>query len=294
MGFKIAFVTTGGVKQIFPTVVSSNTFFETSSVSTVFPTTTTDRPFFQTSGITYAFPNTISNNAFIETSNFVTAFPVVLSDDTSKLLKLRWGAFNVASDYSTITVPDNTGTYDSSTNPGGYNPEEDALDPNRAKRSEVDLYLAYRIWTDGNIPNTVFPSPVDPTAEEWEYVLPIEEYGVYQIFMIAAPVGKSFEDIEGKGNSIFDFASQAPEWYATSGAAILDPDIINCINRSRFAFVESVICGDCDEGYLSLYSKYIGALSAFEVGTNDAYIQGMALIEEIRQECNKIGCNCNC
>lgn len=295
MGYTIAFATSAGVKQVFPSVVSSNTFFETSGVSTVFPTTIADRAFIETSGIAYSFANVIQQNPFLVTSGITRVFATVLSDDTSKLLKLNWGTFDLASDNSTITVADNTGEYNEDTNPGGYNPEDNPIiDPNRAKRSEVKLWLAYRVWTDTNVPHTIFPTPVDPTAVEWEYVLPIDQTGVYQMFLIASPTDKIFEDIEGKGDSIFEYASQDISWYATAGGIIIDPEIINCINKSRFAFVESVICGDCDEGYLSLYSKYIGALSAFEVGTDEAYIQGMALIDEIRQECNKLGCNCNC
>jgi hypothetical protein len=150
------------------------------------------------------------------------------------------------------------------------------------------------VWKDTSVPNTIFPSPVDPTAVDWEYVLPIDEEGVYQMFLIASPTDKVFEDIEGKGNSIFEYATQDIGWYSTTAGSINYQDVINCLNRSRFAFIESVICGDCDEGYLALYSKYIGALSAFEIGTDESYIQGMTLIGEIREECSKLDCNCNC
>jgi len=294
VGYKIVFATTAGIKRVFPSTSVPNSFFETSSVNRVFPTTTLDQPFFETSGIKYAFPTTAYNNPFFEISGLTKVFPVVLTDDTSKLLKLKFGDFDLASDYSTIDLIDNTGEYNVDTNPGGYNPEADTTDPNRAKRSEVKLWLAYRVWKDTNVPDTVFPSPSDPDFNPWEYVLPIEEQGVYQMFLIASPTGKVFEDIEGKGNSIFEYAKQDIGWYATTAGIIIDEQIINCLNRSRYAFLESVICGDCDEGYLLLYSKYIGALSAFEIGTTDSYIQGMTLIDEIRQECTKINCNCNC
>lgn len=295
-GFKIVFANTAGVKRVHSSVFESKYFFETSPIKKVFPSVPVQNPFFETSRIAYAFAGTIKNASFFETSGIHYVFSSTLAEDTSKLLKLKWGGFELAADYSLLTVVDETGTYDALTNPGGYNPEADPTDPNRAKRSEVKLWLAYRVWKDStSIPDTVFPVPVDPTLIDWEYEFPTnEEYGVYQMFLIASPTDKTFADIEAKGNSIFEYASQDISWYATAGGVIIEPDIINCLNRSRYAFLESVICGDCDEGYLSLYSKYIGALSAFEIGTDAAYLEGMKLLEEIRGECNKLDCNCNC
>ena len=295
-GYKIAFASTAGAKKVYSSVFESKYFFETSPIKKVFPSVLVQNPFFETSRKAYSFPSTIKNASFFETSGIHYVFSSVLGKDTSKLLKLKWGSFELAADYSLLTVFDNTGTYDATTNPGGYNPLSAPTDPNRAKRSEVKLWLAYRVWKDStSIPDTVFPTPADPDEVNWEYELPInEEYGVYQMFLIASPTDKTFEDIEAKGNSIFEYASDDISWYATSGGSIIDPNIINCINRSRYGFLESVMCGDCDEDYLSLYSKYIGALSAFEIGTNEAYIEGMKLIEEIREECDKLDCNCNC
>jgi hypothetical protein len=294
VGWVIAFSTTAGVKNVFSATAKANPFFETSGVSSAFPTTLINKPFFETSGIAYSFPTSIKNNPFFNTSGITRVFPSVLSKDTSKTLELKFGTFDLTSDYSTITVSDNTGEYNSETNPGGYNPEADPTDPNRAKRSEVNLWMAYRVWTDTNVPNIIFPGAANPSLDPWEYVLPIEGSGVYQMFMIASPTDKSYLDVEGKGNSIYEYANQAPSWYATTGLAIVDEGLINCLNRSRYAFLESVICGDCDEGYLELYSKYIGALSAFEIATDEAISQGMALIAEIKDECNKLDCNCNC
>lgn len=294
MGYVIAFSTTAGIKNIFPATPVSNSFFETSGISTAYPTTISENPFFETSGIKYAFTNVISQNSFFQTSGTTNVFTNVIDIDTSKELKLKFGPLEVDSNYATVTLVDNTGTYDATTNPGGYNPEDAVTNPNRAKRSEVKLWLAYRVWTDTNVPDLVFPTPSDPTETNWEYTLPIDDFGVYQFFLIASPVDKTFEDVAARGNSAPNFAYDYPEWYMTNGGSIIDPDVINCINKSRYGFIESVMCGSCDEDYLLLYSKYIGALSAFEIGTNDAYIQGMTLIQEIKEECNKIGCNCNC
>lgn len=294
MPYVIAFATTAGTKNVFPVVPASSPFFQTSGVHSAFPLSIPNNPFFQTSNIAYAFPGTASSNPFFQTSGVVSVFPFVIPDDTSKLLQLRFGSFNIASDYSLVTVSDDTGLYDPDTNPGGYNLPADPTDPNRARRDEVGLYLAYRVWTEESVPETIFPLTNDPNLDPWTYELATEELGVYQLFMIAAPAELTSADVYNRGNSIYDFASNAPLWYATQGAAIIDRDVINCLNRRRYQFLESVMCGDCDESYLELYAKYIGALNAFSIGTDESYLEGMKLWEEIREECNKLGCNCNC
>ena len=294
VGYKIVFATTAGINRTFPVTVSSNPFFETSKEAAAFSSTITANAFFESSAVANAFARTVGDIALFATYGIKIVLPTVLPEDTSKTLKLKIGELDVASDFSTVTIVDATGEYNATTNPGGYNPEAASFDIDRAKRSEVKLWLAYRLWTSTEVPNTVFPSPADPDTIPWEYVLPIEGNGVLQLFMIAAPFGKSFGDLEALGNSVFEYATQQVEWFATAAPLPADQDIINCLNRARYAFLESVMCGNCDEGYLELYSKYVGALNAFEVGTEDSYKEGMALFDEIREECNKLDCNCNC
>jgi len=294
VGYKIVFATTAGINRTFPVTVSSTPFFETSKEAAAFSSTITANAFFESSAVANVFARTVGDIALFATYGIKTVLPVVIPEDTSKTLKLKFGQLEVASDFSTVTIVDATGEYNATTNPGGYNPQSAGFDINRAKRSEVKLWLAYRLWTTTEIPNTVFPSAADPDAIPWEYVLPIDGNGVLQLFMIASPVGKSFPDLEALGNSVFQYATQAVQWFATAAPLPTDQDIINCLNRARYAFLEGVMCGNCDEGYLELYSKYVGALNAFEVGTNDSYEQGMALFAEIRDECSKLDCNCNC
>lgn len=294
-GYKIAFATTAGSKKVFPATPVAAPFFNTSGVHASFPIVVPGNPFFTTSGIQYSFATSIKDNPFFNTSGVTSAFPTVIPDDSSsKLLKLRLGEFTVASDLSLVTAYDTTGEYDANTNPGGYNPQADPVNFNRAKRSEVGLYLAYRVWKDTNIPDTVFPSTIDPSLDPWEYELAVEDSGVYQLFMIAAPTSETYADVYNKGNSVYEYASNAPLWYATQGAAIIDKDVINCLNKRRYNFLESVMCGSCDEDYLAFYAKYIGALNAFSIGTNESYIEGMQLWNELKEECAKIGCNCCC
>lgn len=291
---KIVFATTAGLKKIYPVITSNLPFFETSGVKTTFPVIPSESPFFETTGFKSIFPITISTNPFFATTGVKQIFPVTQSLDTSKLLKLRFGTFDLASDYVTVTAYDATGEY-SSSNPGGYNLPDDPDDENRAKRGQVDLYLAYRIWENSTtIPNVVFPVDTNPTLNPWEYTLPIETKGVYQFYIIAAPVGTPYADVYGRGDSIFDFAANEPGWYSTTAPMIIDDEVFVCINRKRYQFLESVMCGDCDNKYLEMYGLLVGALNAFDIGTTDAYQQGMAMIEKLKEECAAENCNCNC
>jgi len=291
MGYTTVFATTSGIKRVFPAIPNRNPFFETSKEIGVFPSTISNNAFFESSGVARSFARTVGDTAFFATYGVKIVLPVVLPNDTSKTLKLKFGTLDIASDLSTISIVDDTGEYNATTNPGGYNPEADPVDINRAKRSEVDLWLAYRVWTDTTTPNTIFPTPADPTVNPWEYVLPVEYSGIFQLFMIAAPVGKSFADVQALGNSVYEYATQQIEWYSGSNGIIADPDVINCINRARYAFLESVMCGNCDEGYLELYSKYVGAQNALDAGL---FSEASALVLEIKEECSKLNCNCNC
>jgi hypothetical protein len=260
----------------------------------VFPVVKSDSPFFVTSGFKNVFPVVVAENPFFATTGVKSIFPVTQPLDTSKLLKLQFGEFVLSSDYSTIEAVDNTGVY-SVDNPGGYSPDGSTPDINRAKRSQVDLYLAYRIWnSSGTIPDTIFPVTTNPTLTPWEYTLPIETQGVYQFFIIAAPLGTPYQSIVNKGNSIYQFAQNQQGWFTTTALIITDADIINCINKKRYQFLESIICGDCDTKYLEMYALFIGAENAFELATTDSIIEGQLLLDQLREECIKENCNCNC
>lgn len=292
--YKIVFSPTAGLKTTFPVVVSSLPFFITSGIKSVFPVVKSDSPFFVTSGFKNVFPVLVGQNPFFATTGVKSIFPVTQALDTSKLLKLRFGDFVLSSDYSTIIASDATGEF-SVDNPGGYSPDGSTPDINRAQRDEVDLYLAYRIWnSSATIPETVFPVTTNPTVTPWEYTLPIETQGVYQFYVIAAPKDTPYEDVYNRGNSIYEFAQNQPGWFTTTAVIITDADIINCINQKRFQFLESIICGDCDTKYLEMYGLFIGALNAFEIATNDAIIEGNLLLDQLREECVRENCNCNC
>jgi hypothetical protein len=294
IGWKVAFASAAGIKRLFPVITASNPFFTTSGVKNSFPVVSSSNPFFITTGVKTTFPVTISNNSFFTTSGLKISFPVVLGDDIPKELKLRFGDFEVAPDYSSITAIDATGE-ETATNPDGYNPEADPINIFRAKRSEVDLYLAYKVWTSPTtLPETVIAPAGDPTNVDWEYVLPVDTYGVYRMYMIAAPSGTPYQDVENLGDGVFDTAYYKLGWYATTAAVITDPDVLNCLNNKRYEFLTSVMCGDCDPKYLEIYGWFVGALNALDLGTTAGDIEAMELIDKIKAECSEADCPCNC
>lgn len=296
MAIKFTFVVTPGNKTGYGLVAGGFPFFTTSGKVVSFPLTTSNNSFFTTSGLQITYPVTINQTSFFSTSGTKSAFPVVTCINNTKLLKLRFDEFDLASDYSTVTAHDGTGEYDPTTNPGGYNPETSPTDPNRAKRSEVDLYLGVRIWKSSSITPVVFyPGVGDPQLNPWEYTLAInDDFGVYQFYLVGAPIGTPLSKIDAHGNSIFAIANCEDGWYITTAAVIVDTEVYNCINNNRYKFLQSVMCGACERMYLEMYSWFVGALNAFSIGTDDAYIEGMTLIEKIKDVCNKEECQNNC
>ena len=67
-------------------------------------------------------------------------------------------------------------------------------------------------------------------------------------------------------DDLYGIASQFPGWFVGSAGLIVDELLINCLSRLRYEFLQGVMCGRCDEGYLHTYSLYVGMLNAMEVG----------------------------
>jgi hypothetical protein len=89
--------------------------------------------------------------------------------------------------------------------------------------------------------------------------------GVYEVILIAAPVGEDYDaDYYGDPN-LASTAAEVPDWYVTSVGVMVDPVVTNCLNRKRYEFLQGVMCGICDGDYLLFYSDYVGMLAAMEV-----------------------------
>jgi len=297
-GFKIVFATTAGYTYAYPTVINNSPFLSTTGFAQSFVTVVNSSPFFSTIGFKSAYAVTVSQSPFLSTSGFHVAFPVVPDciGNANKLLQLRFDPFEVAQDYTTIKSVDGTGEYDALTNPTGYTPENDPDNyPLRPKRNQLNLFQAYRLWTSSTtVPPIIFPGAGTPDLDPYENTITTNGNGVYQMYMIGTPLSTTYADLIALGNTVFDYANCAFDWYGTMGAVIVDPDIYNCINNKRFEFLTGVMCGNCDNKYLEMYALLVGALNAFNIGTTASYIDGMILLDRLKEECAAQGCKCSC
>lgn len=297
--FQVVFRTSGFAKAYVSTI-SNNPFVITSGAASVFFTTTATYPVVYTSANSVAFFATTSNQPIIKTAGQAVSFVVTPEPNPTKDLILKIGTLDFDSSGLFVDVPDATGEYDATTNPGGYNPEADPTDPYRPKRSQVKLWTVYKVWdVYGNATQTP-----DSQAQEddVDYVYPLyfptqevagEDVvikGIYQIILIAAPVGENYADWIGNEN-LYDVANQYPDWYVTSVGVMVDEDVLNCLNRKRYAFLQEVMCGRCDEGYLAFYSDYVGMLNAMEI---QDWPSAIDFYNKLKTQCSETNSSCGC
>lgn len=93
-------------------------------------------------------------------------------------------------------------------------------------------------------------------------------------------------------DDLYEIAKQFPGWYVGSSGLLVDENVINCLSQMRFAFLQSIMCGRCDEEYLIAYSIYVGMLNAMEVQEWDRAVEFYNKLKEIceQQDCNQCGC----
>jgi hypothetical protein len=297
--FRLVFRTSGFAKAYVSTI-SNNPFALTSGAASAFFTTTATFPVVYTAPNSVAFFATTSNQPIIKTAGQAVTFVVTPDPNAPKELVLKIGTLDFDSSGLFVDVPDATGEYNASTNPGGYNPEADSTNPYRPKRSQVKLWTVYKVWdVYGNATQTpesqaeeddvdyVYPLYF-PTEEVAGEVLPIK--GIYQIILIAAPVGENYEDWIGNEN-LYDVANQYPDWYVTSVGTMVDQEVLNCLNRKRYAFLQEVMCGRCDEGYLAFYSDYVGMLNAMEI---QDWPSAIDFYNKLKTQCSETNSSCGC
>ena len=297
--------------------------FRTQGTATSFLSTTNGVPIFRSASQSVSFVNTygptpifLTGNksvAFVSTNNsvpvFITpsqaiSFAVTPDTTTTKLLVLKIGDLTFDSGQTYVEVPDATGTYDATTDPGGYNPNGDPPVSGRPARDEALLWTVYRIWSkpvsEGYGVNTQTPaSQAEETDDPYVYTLtfPTETIneeavpirGIYEIVMMAVPLNEVYSDYLGDENLI-QRAQEYPDWYVTSVGVMVDPAVVNCLNRKRYEFLQGVMCGKCDEEYLNFYGIYIGMLNAMEVQEWDRAVEFYEKLKELCACVSDCGC----
>jgi len=91
---------------------------------------------------------------------------------------------------------------------------------------------------------------------------------------------------------LYEIANQFPGWYVGSSGLLVDEFVINCLSQMRYAFLQSIMCGRCDEEYLNAYSVYVGIINAMEAGEWERAVEFYDKLKGIctEQNCNQCGC----
>lgn len=300
--FRVVFRTSGFAKAYVSTI-SNNPFVLSSGAATAFFSTTATFPVVYTAPNSVAFFATTSNQPIIKTAGQSVVFLQTVDANTPKQLVPTIGTLDFDSSGLFVDVPDATGTYDPlnpTLDPGGYNPEGAPIDPFRPMRSEVNLWTVYRIW---NVYGDKTQTPSSQSEEsEVDYVYPLyfptEEIagenvvinGIYEIILIAAPLVENYSDYIDNIN-LYDIAKQYPDWYVTSVGVMADQDVLNCLNRKRYAFLQGVMCGKCDDDYLHFYSDYVGMLNAMEI---QDWPSAIDFYNKLKTQCSETNSSCGC
>jgi hypothetical protein len=290
----IAFVSTGGVARGFPVTTQTGTFLNSCGVGQSFGVTTQTGTFLQTGTVAQKFSVTPALRMLFTTGGIVKTFFTTPNPATDKQLVLQINPeIGIATDCSSFEIEDATPTYDPDTeaNPTGYNPEAASFSPYRAKRSELDLWVVWRIWTtDG--PVTYFPTTQDGSLIPWTATVATDIQGIYQIFIIGAPVGTDYTIWRGL-QTLPEYAAASPDWYETSvGTAATDCGLTNCLNQKRRAFLDGVKCGEgCDDGYVEFWGIYQTMNSLLALGQ---YPEAVVEYEKLKVICAEAGCACGC
>jgi hypothetical protein len=100
-----------------------------------------------------------------------------------------------------------------------------------------------------------------------------------------------YADYRGLDN-LYQIAKQYPGWYVGSTGIVVDPILINCLSRMRYEFLQGIMCGRCDEGYLHTYSLYVGMLNAMEVQEWQLAVELYNKLKVICAERDTSSCGC--
>lgn len=290
----VIFTQTVGAASAFTQTASSVPIFLSPTKAVIFNLTATQSPIFLSPSKKVAFTSTAVNSSIFISPSTKVAFVVTPDTATTKLLVLRIGDLSFDTNQTYVEVPDGTGEYNATTNPGGWNPDGDPPVSGRPARDEALLWTVYRLWGRPDITDGNFTQTPDSQAEEGDdpYVytltLPTEAIngvahpirGIYQLIMMAVPLNEDYANYNGD-IELYEKAQQFPDWYVTSVGVMIDPDVTNCLNKKRYQFLQGVMCGRCDEEYLNFYGIYVGMINAMEVNEWDRAVKFYDKLKEL-------------
>jgi len=288
MAWYSAFTKTSSVSNAFLTTTGRQTLFVCGGTTSAYTVTPGRQTFFPTGGKAEVFAITTPDIGFLITNGIYTVFTTTVPAEPDKLLKLQNGDFVFATNYTSVTISDTTGDYNEQTNPGGYQPPLDPPDPNRPYRSDLKLWTIYRIKTSTAPNQLIFPtSQYSEIEPEYTYVLETPIQGVYELIMVGAPVAEDYANWQQ--DNLVDYAKSQIDWFVTSSWVLIDANLDICLINMRWAFLESIMCGNCNTTYLEFYADYVALYYAMQIQSNTA----IDLYTKLINYCNKNG-NCGC
>jgi len=91
--------------------------------------------------------------------------------------------------------------------------------------------------------------------------------------------------------NLYEIAEQYIGWYVDSVGILVDDDLINCIVRMRYEFLQQVMCGKCPDDYLETYGIYVSMMNAITI---KEWASAVTLYNKLKEMCAASDSSCGC
>lgn len=91
--------------------------------------------------------------------------------------------------------------------------------------------------------------------------------------------------------NLYEIAEQYPSWYLDSVGILVDDELVNCIVRMRYEFLQQVMCGKCPDEYLEVYGLYVSMINAIDI---KEWTSAVTLYNTLKERCATWDSSCGC
>ena len=206
-------------------------------------------------------------------------------------IQVNEGDFIVGSS-SSLTLKDIGGTYKDYYTQGYYNVE--ATGSQFLAFAKPQQYLFYYDGTNQKYVQMGQIFLVFNDTNVWLYDAPTGSVtigdGLYTSYSENTNTA-NYADYIGNTN-LYSVANDLPDWYVTSAGIMVDADVVNCLNRMRYEFLQEVMCGKCPEDYPIMYATYVGMLNAMEI---QDWTTAVEFYNKLKNQCSEnLNSSCGC
>jgi len=208
-------------------------------------------------------------------------------------IQVNEGDFVVSSGGTALSLIDITGTFEQYDENSYYNVE--GTGTSFLTTAEPEQYLFY---LDSATDEYVLMGQIYQVFDDtnvWLYNVPTGSVTTSDTLFTSYSLNTStaiYADYIDVPN-LYDIAKELPDWYVTSVGVMVDDEVVNCLARMRYEFLQEVMCGKCPEGYLNTYAIYVGMLNAMEIQDRPTAIDFYNKLKTIcREEMNGSSCGC--